>query len=606
VCGIAGYRGSSPPETERIRDCLGQMHRRGPDFATHQRWHGTSATVDLLFSRLSIIDLDPRANQPLASGSKSIVCNGELYNYRELRTELAGTGEAFQTQSDIEVLVRWIDRRGLEGLDDCEGMWAFALYDADHDTLTLCRDRFGEKPLYVYRDDRGLYFGSEIKFITSLAGKALRVNVDQVRRYLVNGFKSLYKHDQTFFEGVSEVPAGCVLTVAPEGDVVKPYWRPRYAPDDSMTYEDAVAAARSAVIDSVGLRLRADVPLAFCMSGGVDSNSLIAVAKRVFGHDVHGYTIVNDDERYDEKELVDASVAELGIRHTSIPVNTSNFVPRLRTLVRQHDAPVFTISYYAHYLLMEGMAKDRYRIAVSGTGADELFTGYYDHHLAYLHDIRHTEAWETSLAAWALHIKPLVRNPFLSDPELFLRDPDFRDHIYLDADAFAGMLLAPFAEPFSEIRYTDSLLRNRMLNELLREIVPVILHEDDLNAMYFSIENRSPFLDRRLVELCYSIPSVLLIRAGRAKAILRDAMRGIVPDCILDNHKKVGFNAPIFSFLDVRDPETRQALLAPSPIFEYVRRDAIDQLLSRPDLPNSQSKFLFYFLSTKLFLEEFA
>ena len=152
---------------------------------------------------------------------------------------------------------------------------------------------------------------------------------------------------------------------------------------------------------------------------------------------------------------------------------------------------------------------------------------------------------------------------------------------------------------------TDSLLRNRMLNEMFHEAVPVILHEDDLNAMYFSIENRSPFLDRELFEFCYRIPSRHLIRNGFGKAVLRDAMRGIVPDLVLDNPRKVGFNAPILSFLDLKDPEVRSYVLDKSGIFEHIRREKIEALLAQPDLPNSQSKFLFYFLSSKMFLEEF-
>ena len=145
-----------------------------------------------------------------------------------------------------------------------------------------------------------------------------------------------------------------------------------------------------------------------------------------------------------------------------------------------------------------------------------------------------------------------------------------------------------------------------MLNEMFHEAVPVILHEDDLNAMYFSIENRSPFLDRDLFEFCYRIPTPLLIRDGKAKAVLRDAMRGIVPDRILDSRRKVGFNAPIHAFLDVNDRDTRTSLLADSPIWDHVRRDRIEGLLGKADLPNSESKFLFYFVCAKLFLEEFA
>ena len=191
MCGIAGYRGPQPVEAARIDECLALMWRRGPDFATHRRWRANGDTTDLLFTRLSIIDLDPRANQPLNCGTQWMVCNGELYNYQELRRELEGAGHQFRTQSDVEVFVHWLDHEGLPGLDRCEGMWAFALYDEAADSLTLCRDRFAEKPLYVYRDASGLYFGSEVKFIATLLGRRLDVNIDHLRRYLVNGFRAL-------------------------------------------------------------------------------------------------------------------------------------------------------------------------------------------------------------------------------------------------------------------------------------------------------------------------------------------------------------------------------------------------------------------------------
>lgn len=609
MCGIAGYYGTQELPRERLQACLRLMGRRGPDHADYfQHAPAPGHYVTLLHSRLSIIDLDPRANQPFRHESQVLVYNGELYNYVELRRELAAQGRRFVTESDTEVLAHLLAEYGWQGLDKGEGMWAFAWYDARSGSLLLSRDRFGEKPLYLYRDESGVYFGSEVKFIAALVGRRLSINIQHLYRYLVNGYKSLYKTKDTFFRGVTELSPGSIVMMAPDGaETTRRYWTPMFAPDDAMSYADAVYGARAALGRSVKLRLRADVPLAFCMSGGVDSNALISIARNICGYDVHGFTIANSDARYEEQEMIDHAVVELGVRHTSIPVNTQEFLPKLRTLVRQHDAPVYTITYFAHWLLMESIAAHGYRIAVSGTGADELFTGYYDHHLAYLYEIRHEpERHAAARQAWLQQVKPIVRNPFLGNPDAFIENPDMREHIFLHAEGFARDLLVEWSEPFTEERYTDSLLRNRMLNEMFHESVPVILHEDDLNAMYFSIENRSPFLDRELFEFCQRIPSRHLIRNGLAKAVLREALRGIAPDKILSNPRKVGFNAPIFSFLDVQDPETRSALLDRSPIFEHVRRDAVEALLRKPDLPNSESKFLFYFLSSKMFLEEFS
>jgi asparagine synthase (glutamine-hydrolysing) len=608
MCGIAGYIGTHELMPERIEQCLTLMRRRGPDHAASRHWSkGPGHHIHLLHSRLCIIDLDERANQPFRVGDKWIVYNGELYNYLEVRAELAKTGQEFHTTSDTEVLLGAIDRLGWKVLDRCEGMWTFAVYDERDGSVMLCRDRFGEKPVYLYRDSTGLYFGSEAKFIFTLLGRRLAVNLDHLYRYLVNGYKALYKRPRAFFQELRELPPATLLRIdAQGGEEPSRYWRPRIRVDEPMSYAEAVKGAQERLLRAVEIRLRADVPLAFCMSGGVDSNSLIGIAKNIFHYDVHGFTIANSDARYEEQELVDHMVRELKLRHTSITLDVKDFLPKLRTLIRQHDAPVYTITYYAHWLLMASIREHGYRIAISGTAADELFTGYYDHHLAYLHAIHGEPAVHAgAMQAWKEHIRPLVRNPYLRNPDLFVQDPEFRAHIYLDADGFAAYLKRPWAEPFAEEQYSDSLLRNRMLNELFHEAVPVILHEDDLNAMYYSIENRSPYLDRELFDFCFSIPARHLIRDGRAKAVLRDSMRGIVPDRIINNRRKIGFNAPIYAFLDVQDPDVRAYLLDNGPIYEHVRRDKIEQLIAHADLPNSQSKFLFYFLNSKMFLEEF-
>lgn len=608
MCGIAGFYGTRYIPDEAVQATLKLMGRRGPDASGVRRFTAPSGRhAVLLHTRLSIIDLDPRSNQPFNVGRRWMALNGELYNYVELKQRLSSDGASFRTSSDTEVFLTAIDREGWDILDRAEGMWALAVYDEVDGSLTLCRDRFGEKPLYIARAPEGLYFGSEPKVVFELMGRRLPVNREHLCRYLVNGYKSIYKTKAGFFEGLEEVPLASLLRVDAGGkESEMRYWAPAYRPRESMTYEEAVAGVRERLVQSLRVRLRSDVPLAFLMSGGVDSNALISLAQRICHYDVHGFTIINEDERYDEREIVERSARELGIRHTSVPITPDRFLDRLRELVRYHDAPVFTITYYIQWLLMEQVHAHGYKISISGTGADELVSGYYDHHLMHLAEIKGTPRYQETLDAWRQHIQPVVRNPYLSNPDLFTEDPEFRDHIFLNNDGFAAYLTKPFQEPFTEERYAASLLRNRMLNEMFHEAVRVILHEDDLNAMYFSIENRSPFLDRALFEFCYSIPTAHLIRDGFNKAVLRDAVRGLAPDCVVDERKKTGFNAPVLAFLNTADPVVRAGLLEDSPVFDLIRRDKITELLAKRDLPNSESKFLFYFVNTKMFLEEFA
>ncbi|MFV0423086.1 asparagine synthase (glutamine-hydrolyzing) [Oleidesulfovibrio sp.] len=626
MCGIAGYIGPRLIEEGAVTRCHEAMRHRGPDGrGTFRDNTPDGRHVVLLHARLSIVDLDPRAGQPMSRGGYTMVFNGELYNYLELGARLRDAGLEFTTKGDTEVLLTVLSPKGREALghgnlpeqqgmaavlDRCEGMWAYALYNASTGDLMLCRDRFGEKPLYVMRDaDGGVYFGSEPKLLAALSGRRLPVNRQHMARYLVNGYKALYKTPQTFFEGVHEVHSGTMLTIRQNDCQKHTYWaRPvsDYDPvQHDMTFGEAVQGVRDRLIRSVELRLRSDVPLAFCMSGGIDSNSLICIARKVFDYNVHGFTVMNTDTRYEERAYVEHVVRELGLRHTAVAPSCHGFLEGLRTLVQAHDAPVFTISYYVHWLLMQQIREHGYAISISGTAADELFSGYYDHHNLYLAALHGRGAvYDEALTNWRQDVATIVRNPYLQDPDVFVKTPDERGHIFLHNDRFASYLSMPFTEPFAEEAYHAVPLRNRMLNELFHEAVPVILHEDDLNAMYHSVENRSPFLDRALFDFTQRIPTRHLVKDGMAKAVLREAMRGIVPDMVLDNRRKVGFNAPVLDFLDVHDKTVRSQVLADSPIWDVVRRDAVEAMLDGRTLGNSESKFVFNVLCCKMFLED--
>lgn len=610
MCGIAGYYGKREIEPTLINACAALMKRRGPDgegLVTRKTRGGNN--LYLLHSRLSIIDLNRRASQPFGKGANVLSYNGEVYNYVELRERLRKAGSTFQTCSDTEVLSELLNSMGMPGVSACEGMWSFAWFDGTNEELHLCRDRFGEKPLYVYEDTLGVYFGSEPKLIFAMLGRKLSVNETHLRRYLVNGYKALYKGRDTFFEGLSELTPGTYRTYRGESREETVYWKPNFqGQDDSMSYRTAVSRTREALIRSVELRLRADVPIAFCLSGGVDSNALIAIAKRELGYDVRGFTVMNTDTRYEERDMVETSVRDLRLHHTKVPVDTDNFLNNLRDLVRYHDSPVSTVTYYAQWKLMQAVHEAGYKVSVSGTGADELFSGYFDHHNAYLAAMKEQDnaRYLEALENWLAVVGPIVRNPLLQDPHYFVKNPDARSHIFFDSDIFSAMLTEPFTEPFRERHYSPVLLRNRMANELLHESVPVILHEDDLNAMYYSVENRSPFLDTNLFDVSQSIPTRHLVREGRAKSVLREAVRGLAPDAVIENPRKVGFNAPLFDYLDVGNAKIREEILSDSPIFDIVNRREIESILRLEQLTNSRSKFLFSFINAKIFLEEFA
>lgn len=609
MCGIAGYFGTRDLDDFKIESTLELMKRRGPDGQGVCKFNFKNRISYLLHSRLSIIDIEKRSDQPFSYNGKTIIFNGEIYNYLEIRNELVIAGHQFNTNSDTEVLLHAIDEWGVsKALNNLEGMWAFVLYDHLTGDLTLSRDPFGEKPLYYYKSNEGdLFFGSEIKYISELRGEQFKINSNHICRFLVNGYKSLYKTNEKFFQDIQSVPPANLLIFNNSGSIRKiQYWKPYFKIEDSMLFEDAVVGVRERLIGSLERKLRSDTPIAFCMSGGIDSNTLISIARRIFNYEVHGFSIINKDPRYEENDMIQSCVKELKVNHYAREITSENFLSSLRELVKYHDAPVATITMYLNWILHQEINLNGFKVSISGTASDEIFSGYYDHHLMYLYDIRNEKTlFNESVENWKNNVAKIVRNPFLNSSNRFINDPFFRKHIFMKHDVYESYLVDEWHEYFKETLYCEGLLKNRMINEIFEETTPVFLHEDDLNAMYYSIENRTPFLDRELLKFTASIPTKHFIRHGEAKAILRAAMRGIVPDIILDNKRKVGLNAPITDLLDLDDENTRSYLLSDSPIYEIVRKESILNMLDMKNYPNSDSKFLFSFLSSKIFMEEF-
>ncbi|RED52440.1 asparagine synthase (glutamine-hydrolyzing) [Aestuariispira insulae] len=604
MCGIAGAFGPQALSPERISRTLSLMARRGPD--GRGTWCGRigDSHLDLLHTRLSIQDLDSRSDQPFIRDDLVLVFNGEIYNFPELRKELEGLGHQFVTSGDTEVILAAYQQWGADCTDRFEGMWAFALYDGARGLLFLSRDRFGEKPLYTWFDGGRLYFGSEVRFLAGMAGRKPDVNYEQLRRYLVNGYKALYPAGQTFFRDVSEFPAGAsAMITIPEKPKARAYWQLDYAPVE-MSATEALEGAAERVEAAVGLRLRADVPVALRLSGGIDSNVALGIARQRFNRDITTFSVIEEDERYDETAAILASIKRQGCPHHLIDIPKQGFWDRLTGLIDYFGQPMMTISYYLHALASEEMQKQGFKVSLGGTGADEIFSGYYDHYLFWLAEMREREDFEQLVEGWRNTYGRFVRNPFLQDPRAFIDAPGNRDHIFLQTDRFSDFLTEPFAEAHRETVYTDqAILRNRMMNELLSETVPVMLHEDDLSAMAYSVENRATYLDSGLVEFLFSVPSRHLVQNSLPKYLLRETGRGMVDEDILENPRKQGINAPVTSFLDFHTAEARDLLLADSPLFDVIDRGKLAGLAASEVALNSESKFLFSIISAKLFLE---
>jgi asparagine synthase (glutamine-hydrolysing) len=453
MCGIAGYFCKAQVEDSRIHKTLNLMRNRGPD---NQDFHifrtsGEEKFVGLLHSRLSIIDLDSRSNQPFTIGTHTIVFNGEIYNYLELRDSLHKRGITLNTSSDTEVLLHYFRIYGKKCVDFLEGMWAFAVYNSENETLFLSRDRFAEKPLYYYEDNRGFYFGSEIKFLKCLSGKSFSVNYRHLRRHMAHGYKALYKSEETYFEDVSELKYAENLLITSRGKGTRHrYWTPMSKIDEKMSLQEAIEGTKEALLNSVKIRLRADVPLAFCLSGGVDSAALASIASKEFGAKVTTFSIIDSDERYNEEDNIMATIRDIGCEYHLISASQKDPLSRLTKLIEYHDAPIATISYFVHSMISEKISGNGFKVSFSGTSADELFTEYYDHFLLHLNEMRNTDNYDSCLHDWTGNILPFIRNPDLQNPDLYHQRPNFRDHIFDASHQIEDFFLEPFAETYTE------------------------------------------------------------------------------------------------------------------------------------------------------------
>ena len=608
MCGISGYISSKNLiAVNGIEQTLEIMKRRGPDSNNLYKNSYSSKQLALLHSRLNIIDLDDRSNQPYYDGDFVIIFNGEIYNYLEIKSKLENKNYRFKTNSDTEVLIKSFQEYGEKCVDHLIGMWAFAIWDIKKKQLFLSRDPFGEKPLYYFLDKNGFFFGSEIKFIKSLCKKNFEINKNQIQRNIFLGYKSLNKSNSTFYKDIFSLESSSSIIIDLDLNLVKKrYWKPKLNIDQNMSLNDAVIGVKEKLTKSLELRMRSDVPIAFCLSGGVDSSLLASHAKRTFGKEISTFSIIDKDPRYDESENIRYIIEDLKCKHELIEMNNSRnlFFDRLKMLTNYHDGPIATLSYYTHSFLSEHISKNDYRVAISGTGADELFTGYYDHFLLHFEALKGTKYFNSNIDFWTKFILPKIRNPYLKNSKLYIEEPENRDLVYETNLGVSQYSVKSVEQKFTEEDYCDELLRKRMMNELFHEVVPVILKHDDLNSMYFSVENRSPYLDRDLYEFTLTIPPHLLIANGFQKKILRDSGKGVLCDKVRLSKQKKGFNASINSFINFDNSNVLDSIFdTNSPIAEYVNLIKLRKDLNIKLIPNHLSKLIFSIISTNFFLE---
>jgi asparagine synthase (glutamine-hydrolysing) len=567
MCGIAGYAPLDPRRTMDdglVRAMLRCIAHRGPD---DEGVHAVPGVV-LGHRRLSVIDVTG-GHQPLfgASDHTAIVCNGEFYNYRELRRDLEAHGHRFRTASDTEVAAHAYDAWGLDFLDRLDGMFAFALWDGVRRRLVLARDRLGEKPLYWTVTDGLLIFGSELSALIAHPAVDATIDPASLSAYLTLEYVPA---PRTILRGVSKLEPGSVLTLEDTRVEVRPYWRlvPRIR-QPVPPYEEAVRELRARLEAAVRSRLVSDVPLGVFLSGGIDSSSVAALAARAGS--LRTFSIGFEEPSFDESRYAREVARHVGSTHHERVVSGREMPDLVPHLGRLLDEPLADASILPTAVLSR-FARERVTVCLGGDGGDELFAGYpmhQAHRVAGLARMLPTSIHRLLDAAAArlpvshdnfalgFRVRTFLRGSRLSPPDnhaLWMSSfsPD-EERTLLTPDLLAAipdttMGLDVFRRAWAQSAGAPPLARATHL-DAITYLANDILMKIDRASMNVALEVRAPFLARDVVELAFSVPDAYRMRRLRGKRMLRDAVRDLLPDGVLSRPKK-GFGMPVAAWLN--------------------------------------------------------
>lgn len=577
MCGIAGLLSPQGAEhaLQRMPRALQAMARRGPDDRGSQTLTMPGRTLVLGHTRLSIIDLSPAGHQPMQSADARyvIVFNGEIYNYRELAVQLSQEGVVFRTETDTEVLLAAWARWGSGALARLVGMFAFAIFDRNENSLTCVRDAFGIKPLFYAHEGASFLFASDLPALKALKVEAPRLNLQCAYDYLAHG-----EYDASaasFIEGVHQLQPGHLLrlnfgTATP---LIERWWSPKILPESTLSFDDAAAALREKFLASVRLQLRSDVALGAALSGGLDSSAIVSAMRHLEPDaPIHAFSFVARGSPLSEERWVDLIGARIGAHVHKVEVASGELARDLDDLIDTQGEPFGSTSIYAQYRVFK-LARERgITVTLDGQGADELLAGYQGypgHRIRSLLDHRHYAEAASFMRNWA---KWPGRNSLQGAKALAAQFADGwlydglreisgarRRPVWLNDDILEeqGVQLR-----FPPHRATLAASGRRVVAELADAIsqrgLPALLRHGDRNSMRFSVESRVPFLTTDLADFLLTLPEhYLLSPGGETKRILRRALRGIVPDEILDRRDKVGFVTPELTWLREMAPQVR-------------------------------------------------
>ncbi|MRR05889.1 MAG: asparagine synthase (glutamine-hydrolyzing) [Deltaproteobacteria bacterium] len=619
MCGIAGI---SSIENRDLRDIGASMNgvqrHRGPDDSGV--WANQDGTLVLAHRRLSIIDLSSSGHQPMEyyGGPLTIVFNGEIYNFMELREELAGVGCLFRTSSDTEVILAAYSHWGEDCFKHFNGMFAFAIYDAGKDKLFLARDRAGEKPLFYWHSGNYFAFASELKGLMKCPLLSRRLDLTAMNFFLAYGY---VPRDMCILEGVKKLVPGHVLILDRRENRLdsRAYWK-LPEPEQRMKFDahELVHELRTLLTDSVRHQLVADVPVGVLLSGGVDSSIVTALASEVSGRAVKTFTISFPDHAgFDESRYAQIVASHFGTEHTVLPAESASF-ELLPELARQYDEPLADSSMIPTYLVSK-LVRQHAAVAIGGDGGDELFGGYFHYSwLSYQEQLR--------------KFLPKFCRDIIAEASCRFLPAGFKGRSYLIG---AG---GPIERSFSFVnQFFNSRLRQRLFNPLrglkhrelerperykgelgalgvstvqkaaavdfMTYLPDDILVKVDRASMLTSLEVRAPFLDYRIIEFAFSrVPDFLKIHGGQRKILPRLLAEDLLPKS-LDLDRKQGFAIPLsLWFKGDWGNYMKSVILAPDACFN---RSEVSKLIRNQELGLANSQRIFALTLFELWRKEY-
>jgi asparagine synthase (glutamine-hydrolysing) len=528
----------------------------------------------LLHRRLSIIDTSDSGWQPMSTpdGRYHVVYNGEIYNYKELRRELERLGHRFKSQSDTEVLLAAWAEWGAPAVRRFVGMFAFALLDTERRTVMLARDFFGIKPLYYANGEGIISFGSEIKVLLAFGLARPQANAERLLLYLRYGMTDF--GSQTLLSPIRQLPPAHTLEISLDtGSSNEPqcYWSPESQGPLDISFDEAAHRVRELFLRNVELHLRSDVPLGSALSGGIDSSSIVMAIRHLDNQaQIHAFSFIADDQAISEERWVDIVGREAGAHIHKVRATAGELAADLDTMMRFQGEPFGGTSAYAQYQVFRAARSAGIKVMLDGQGADEILGGYRHYLGARLASLLRQGQWPAALR----FLQSLSRLEGFGGYQGLACCADYLLPPALQA--VARRLVGKDALPpwlnrlwFAERGVGPAFVNYTTVREVLREslsrslsqTLPCLLRYEDRNSMAFSVESRVPFLTPDLVSFLQGLPEQYIIAPdGTSKAVFRKAMRGIVPDTILDRRDKLGFVTPERTWLKVLDGLVRAIL----------------------------------------------